>query len=106
MNGKHFPLFVFLMTLGSACNDGLAAEPVLDLRTPPPDATGRPLAGMRIDDRPAWMQRVDTVARHGLTFVCLRHGQQSSLVLGAHPNGYLGVFTALPGGGKRGRSGC
>ena len=106
MTGKHFPLFVFLMALGSACNNGLAAEPVLDLRTPRPDATLRPFALMRMDDRPAWMQSVDTVARQGLTFVCLRHGQQASLVFGAHPNGYVGVFTTPPGDGKRRRPGC
>jgi hypothetical protein len=106
MNGKHFPLFVFLVSLGSACNGAQAAEPVLDLRTPQPDAANRPFMAMQMDDRPAWMQRVDTVARHGLTFMCLHHGQQSSLVLGAHPNGYVGVFTTLPGGGRRGRSGC
>jgi hypothetical protein len=106
MNGKHFRLFVFLLTLGTACESGLAAEPVLDLRTPQPDAGVRALAAVRMDDRPAWVQRIDTVARHGLTFMCLRHGHQSSLVLGAHPNGYVGVFTTLPGGAWRGRPGC
>lgn len=106
MNGKHFPLFVFLMTLGSACERGLAAEPVLDLRTPQPDASVKAFTVMRMDDRPAWVQRMDLVARHGLTFMCLHHGQQASVVLGAHPNGYVGVFTTLPGGGRSGRPGC
>jgi hypothetical protein len=106
MNGKRFPLFVFLMTLGTACDSGLAAEPVLDLRTPQPSATARPFTAMRTDDRPGWMQSVDTVARHGLTFMCLHHGRQANLVLGANPNGYVGIFTKLPGGGNRGRSGC
>lgn len=106
MNGKHFPLFVFLMTLGPACGTGLAAEPVLDLRTPQPDASARPLSLMRVDDRPAWVQRVDKLARRGLTLVCLRHGQQANVVLGAHPNGYLGIYTTPASDGGRSRAGC
>jgi hypothetical protein len=106
MNGKHFPLFVFLMTFGSVCNNGLAAEPVLDLRTPQPDATARPFAVMRMDDRPAWVQRMDKVARQGLTFVCLRRGQQANIVLGAHPNGYLGIYATPSTSGGRNRPNC
>lgn len=106
MNGKHFPLFVFMTTLGTACISGLAAEPVLDLRMPQPDANVKAFTVMRMDDRPAWVQRMDAVARQGLTFVCLRHGHQANVVLGAHPNGYLGIYTTPSTGGGRSRPDC
>lgn len=105
MSGKHFPSFVCLITLvGGGC--GLAAEPVLDLRTPLPSVYTGPLNALRVDDRPAWLQRMDTAVRQGLTFVCLRHGQQANLVLGAHPNGYLGIFTIPAGGWRANRISC
>jgi hypothetical protein len=105
MSGKHFPSIVCLITLvGASC--GLAAEPVLDLRTPVPTALGAPLSVFNVDDRPAWLQRMDAAVRHGVTFVCLRHGSQANLVLGAHPNGYVGVFTTPGGDGRTKRSSC
>lgn len=106
MNGKHFPLFVLLLTCGAACSSALAAEPVLDLRTPPAGASDKVIAAVRVDDRPAWVRRMDTVARQGLPLACLRHGQQANIVLGAHPNGYLGIYTTPANGGGRSRRGC
>jgi hypothetical protein len=106
MNGKHFPLSVLLLTFGTACSSALAAEPVLDLRTPPAGASIKPLAAVRVDDRPAWVRRMDMVARQGLPLACLRHGQQANIVLGAHPNGYLGIYTTPANGSGRSRRGC
>jgi hypothetical protein len=105
MSGKHFPSIVCLITLaGASC--GLAAEPVLDLRIPAPNALSVPLNLLSVDDRPIWLQRMDTAVRHGVTFVCLRHGSEANLVLGAHPNGYVGVFTAPVGSWRTKRSAC
>lgn len=82
-----------------------AAEPSLDLRSPAPSEVPDTLAALRMDNRPSWMQRMDAVARHGLPFFCLRQVAHAQLVLGAHPNGYIGVFTTPVGtSGRRGRT--
>ena len=44
------------------------------------------------NERPAWQERLDRVARHGLAFAQLRQNRESRLVVGMHPDGYLGVF--------------
>ena len=43
-------------------------------------------------ERPAWQERLDRVARHGLAFARLRQNRDTRLVLGMHPDGYIGVF--------------
>ncbi len=42
--------------------------------------------------RPAWQERLDQIARHGLPLATLRDNRDSRLVIGMHPDGYLGVF--------------
>ena len=82
-----------------------AVEPTLDLRVPDVQEAPRGMAALSMDNRPHWVQRVDAAARYGITFVCLRHGAQGNLVLGAHPNGYVGLFTTTASGGRR-RTSC
>lgn len=60
---------------------------------------------LRFDDRPNWLRPVDNAAREGLKFMCLRPGRDSDLILGAHPDGYVGVFTTLSRG-RRQRGSC
>lgn len=43
-------------------------------------------------DRPAWQERLDRIARHGLPIASLRENRDSRLVVGMHPDGYLGFF--------------
>jgi hypothetical protein len=78
-----------------------AAEPVLDLRTPATTAVQMAAIAQPVDERPAWIKKVDHVARYGLTFLCLRRNPDSRLVLGAHPNGYVGVFMTPAADGRR-----
>jgi hypothetical protein len=63
------------------------------------------LQQLRFDDRPNWLRPVDNAAREGLKIMCLRPGRDSDLVLGAHPDGYLGVFTTFSRG-RRQRGAC
>lgn len=42
--------------------------------------------------RPAWQERLDRVARNGLAFARLRENRETRLVVGMHPNGYVGIF--------------
>lgn len=43
-------------------------------------------------ERPAWQERLDRVARHGIAFAQLRQNRDTRLVVGMHPDGYIGVF--------------
>ena len=47
---------------------------------------------LSFNERPAWQERLDRIARHGLPIVSLRANKESKLVLGMHPKGYVGVF--------------
>jgi hypothetical protein len=42
--------------------------------------------------RPAWQERLDRIARHGLPLASLRDTRDGKLVIGMHPDGYFGVF--------------
>ncbi len=43
-------------------------------------------------ERPAWQERLDRIAKHGLPFAPLRENRDSRLVIGMHPDGYFGIF--------------
>ena len=49
-------------------------------------------ATVQFNERPAWQERLDWIARHGLPFARLRDNRDSQLVVGMHPDGYFGVF--------------
>jgi hypothetical protein len=78
-----------------------AADPVPP-QVPYADGRNRSLEPMRFEAKPLWVQRLDYVARHGWAMARLRRGERSDLVLGAHPDGYVGVFTTRALGNSRG----
>lgn len=43
-------------------------------------------------ERPAWQERLDRIARHGLPLASLRENRDTRLVVGMHPDGYFGIF--------------
>ncbi|MDW8258250.1 MAG: hypothetical protein RML32_02265, partial [Gammaproteobacteria bacterium] len=95
--GRSAALWLLLgCAAGGVLPSGYAAErprPEVPYADPRPTAKLQPL---EFESTPAWMRRLDHVARHGWAMVRLRRGAQVDLVFGAHPDGYIGVFTTLP----------
>lgn len=98
MRGKVWPCILWVTSWGLTTGVATATEPVAS-------ESQRQMQKLRFDDRPNWLRPVDNLAREGLKIVCLRPGRDSDLVLGAHPDGYVGVFTTLSRG-RRQRGSC